>query len=115
MNLRTHGLSAITPVLQYSNTPLLHEFSGLPRFIFLGEFTFESILADAGAIELSHDKSVFVDEITDRLIPVLDALEPLVLVHVALDELDLGGQDVLQVSALVEHGSIHPFLKSLKL
>jgi hypothetical protein len=38
-----------------------------------------------------------------------------VLVHMPFDDLYLGGQNVMQVSALVEHNSNRPLLKFLRL
>ena len=81
----------------------------------MGEFTLKSVHADAGAVKLPHDKPVLVDKIINSPLLILNSLEPLVLVHMPFDDLYLGGQNVMQVSALVEHNPTRPLLKSLKL
>ena len=72
--------------------------------IILGQFALEAVLAGAGAVKLPHDKSVFLDEIRNGSVPVLNSVEPLVLVDVALDNVDLSVKDLMQMFAFVEHG-----------
>jgi hypothetical protein len=70
----------------------------------LGKLAVESIPADAGAVKLPHDETVFLDEIVDGLLPVLYLIEPLVLINVPVDDVPLGIQDFPKVGTLLDHG-----------
>jgi hypothetical protein len=61
----------------------------------LGEFTLKPAHAHAGTVKLPHDEPVFFDKITDRSIPILYLLKPLVLVNVSFNEILLGFQNFL--------------------
>jgi len=75
----------------------------------------KSIHTDSGTVELSHDKAVFLDKITNGFFLVENPLEPLMLVHVALYDLFLSLKDVAEVFTRIERSSIRPLLKSVKL
>ena len=79
-------------------------YAGLFRMVLLSQFAFESVFARSRAVELPHDKAVFFNEIKDRLVFVRNALEPLVLVYMPLDNINLRIQDVMEMFAFVKHG-----------
>jgi hypothetical protein len=83
--------------------------------VLLSQFALESVFARARTIELPHDKAVFLDEIRDRFVPVLNTLEPFVFVNMALDNVDLGFQDIMEMFTFVEHGYTTPSCYYLKL
>jgi hypothetical protein len=87
----------------------------LPGFVVLCQAAVKSIDTDSGAVELSHDKTVFFDKIADGFFLVEDSLKPLVLLHVALYDFLLRVKDVAEMLALTEHGWIRPLSKSAKL
>ena len=77
-------------------------------------FTVESVLARTGTVELPHNKAVFLNKIKDGFIFVRYPLEPLVLVNVALDNVNLSIQDIMEMFAFVEHGqTVSVFVKSI--
>jgi hypothetical protein len=78
---------------------------GLFRMVFLRQFALESVFARSRAIELPHDKAVFFNEIINGLVLVLDPMEPFMLVNVALDDIYLSIQNIMEMFAFVEHGS----------
>ena len=87
---------------------------GLFRMVLLSQFALESVLARTGTIEFPHDKTIFFNEIKDGLIFVRNPLEPLVLVNVALDNVYLSIQDIMEMFAFVEHGqTVSVFVKSI--
>jgi hypothetical protein len=88
--------------------------SGLFRIVLLSKFTVESVLARTGTVELPHNKAVFLNKIKDGFIFVRYPLEPLVLVNVALDNVNLSIQDIMEMFAFVEHGELDPFPVFLK-
>ena len=82
--------------------------------VLLSQFALESVFARSRTIELPHDKAVFLNEIEDSLILVRNAMEPFMLVNVALDNVNLGIQNVMEMFAFVEHGqSVSVFAKSI--
>jgi hypothetical protein len=83
--------------------------------IWLSQFALEPIFAHSGTIKFPHDKSVFLDEIKNSPIPVSNPMEPLVLVNVALDDVHLSIQNIMEMFAFAEHRQPNPspyFLKS---
>jgi hypothetical protein len=89
-------------------------FLGLFGIILLSKFTVESVLARTGTVELPHNKAVFLNKIKDGFIFVRYPLEPLVLVNVALDNVNLSIQDIMKMFAFVEHGqTVSVFVKSI--
>jgi hypothetical protein len=88
--------------------------SGLFRIVLLSKFTVESVLARTGTVELPHNKAVFLNKIKDGFIFIRYPLEPLVLVNVALDNVNLSIQDIMEMFAFVEHGqTVSVFVKSI--
>jgi hypothetical protein len=87
----------------------LSHISDLAGLKGLGKFALESVFADPGAVKLPHDKPILFNEIAHCLIFVFDPLKPLVLIHVTLNNIFLSINDVMQMFALVKHGSIHPY------
>lgn len=82
--------------------------------VLLSQFALESVFAHSTTIELAHDKAVFLNEIKDGLIFVRNTLEPFMLVNVALDNVDLRVQDIMEMFAFVEHRQIvSVFIKSI--
>lgn len=80
----------------------------------LSQFALESVFAHSKTIELPHDKAVFLNEIKDSLIFVRNPLEPFVLVNVALDNVYLSIQNIMEMFAFVEHGqTVSVFIKSI--
>ena len=87
---------------------------GLFRMVLLSQFAIESIFARTGTVELPHNKSVFLNKIKDGFIFVRYPLEPLVLVNVALDNVNLSIQDIMEMFAFVKHGqTVSVFVKSI--
>lgn len=78
--------------------------SNLFGIVPLGVFTVKPIIAHTGTIEFPHNKSVFFNEIKDRPVSVGNAVEPLVLVNVTLDDVHLSVQDIMKMFTFVEHG-----------
>jgi hypothetical protein len=72
--------------------------------VLLSQFALESVFARARTIELPHDKAVFFNEIKNGLVLVRDPMEPFMLVNVALDDIYLSIQNIMEMFALVEHG-----------
>ena len=77
---------------------------GLFGMVLLSQFALESVFACARTIELPHDKAVFFNEIKNGLVLVRDPMEPFMLVNVALDDIYLSIQNIMEMFALVEHG-----------
>jgi hypothetical protein len=77
---------------------------GLFRMVLLSQFALESVFARSRTIELPHDKAVFFNEIKNGLVLVRDPMEPFMLVNVALDDIYLSIQNIMEMFALVEHG-----------
>jgi len=82
--------------------------------VLLSQFAVESVFAHSRTIELPHDKAVFLNEIKNGLIFVRNPLEPFVLVNVALDNVYLSIQNIMEMFAFVEHGqTVSVFVKSI--
>lgn len=77
---------------------------GLFGMVLLSQFALESVFARARTIELPHDKAVFFNEIKNGLVLVRDPMEPFMLVNVALDDIYLSIQNIMEMFAFVEHG-----------
>ena len=87
---------------------------GLFRMVLLSQFALESVFARSRTIELPHDKAVFLNEIEASLILVRNPMEPFMLVNVALDNIYLSIQNIMEMFAFVEHGqSVSVFVKSI--
>jgi len=72
--------------------------------VFLSQSALESVFAQPRTIEHPHNKTIFFNEISDGLNFVLNQMEPLVLVNVAIDK----------VFAFVEHGrTVSLFVRSI--
>jgi hypothetical protein len=84
----------------FQYTPSSHLLGIVP----LSDFTVKPVFAHAGAVEFPHDKPVFFNEIRNGLVSVGNAVEPLVLVNVTLDNVHLSAQDIMKMFTLVEHG-----------
>ena len=82
--------------------------------VLLSQFALESVFARSRTIELPHDKAVFLNEVEDSLILVLNPMEPFMLVNMALDNIYLSIQNIMEMFAFVEHGqSASVFVKSI--
>ena len=80
----------------------------------LSQFALESVFARSRTIELPHDKAVFLNEIKDGLVFVRNPMEPFMLVNVALDNVYLSIQNIMEMFAFVEHGqTVSVFVKSI--
>jgi hypothetical protein len=77
--------------------------SDLLGIVPLSDFTVKPVFAHAGAVEFPHDKSVFFNEIKNGLVFVRNSVEPLVLVNVTLDDVNLSIKNVMEMFAFVEH------------
>ena len=85
--------------------PFQYTLSGdLLGIVPLGEFTVKPIIAHTGTVEFPHNESVFFNEIENGPVPVGNAVEPLVLVHVTLDNVHLSVQNIMKMFTFVEHG-----------
>jgi len=73
------------------------------RMVLLSQFALESVFARSRTIELPHDKPVFLNKIGDSLILVRNPMEPFMLVNVALDNVYLSIQNIMEMFAFVEH------------
>jgi hypothetical protein len=82
--------------------------------VWLSQFALESIFAHPGTIKFSHDKSVYLNEIKNSPIPVSNSMEPLVLINVALDDVDLSIQNIMKMFAFAEHRQPKPSLYFVK-
>jgi len=71
--------------------------------VLLSQFALEPIFACSRTIELPHDKAVFLNKIGDSLILVRNPMEPFMLVNVALDNVYLSIQNIMEMFAFVEH------------
>jgi len=71
--------------------------------VLLSQFALESVFARSRTIELPHDKPVFLNKIGDGLILVRNPMEPFMLVNVALDNVYLSIQNIMEMFAFVEH------------
>jgi len=87
---------------------------GLFRMVLLSQFALESVFARARTIELPHDKAVFFNEIKNGLVLVRDPMEPFMLVNVALDDIYLSIQNIMEMFAFVEHRYPEPSSYCLK-
>jgi hypothetical protein len=82
--------------------------------VLLSQFAVEPVFARSRTIELPHDKAVFLYEIKDSLIFVRNPMEPFMLVNVALYNVYLSIQNIMEMFAFVEHGqSVSVFVKSI--
>jgi hypothetical protein len=74
-----------------------YRVKGFPLFgaVLLGQLAIESLFADAGTIEFSHDESILLDEVVNGLLSVLYLMKPLVLINMSLNDIFLGIQNFL--------------------
>ena len=80
--------------------------------VLLSQFALESVFARSRTIELPHDKAVFLNEVEDSLILVRNPMEPFMLVNVALDNVYLSIQNIMEMFAFVEHDQSPPAASS---
>jgi hypothetical protein len=73
----------------------------------LGKLAFKPVDANTGAVKLAHNEAVSFNEIAHGFLFVLDSFEPLMLIHVTLDNFFLGVQDVMQMFAFIKHNRSH--------
>lgn len=83
----------------FQHTPSSNLFGIVP----LSDFTVKPVFAHAGTIELPHDKPILFNEIKNGPVSVRNAKEPLVLVNVALNNVHLSVQDIMEMFTFVEH------------
>ncbi len=77
--------------------------SNLLGIVPLSDFTIKPVFAHSGTVEFPHDKPVFFNKVRDGLVFVGNAVEPLVLVNVAFDDVHLSAQDIMKMFTFVEH------------
>jgi hypothetical protein len=88
--------------------------SNLLGIVPLSDFTIKPVFAHSGTVEFPHDKPVFFNKVRDGLVFVGNAVEPLVLVNVTLDDIYLSVQDIMKMFTFVEHGEPKPYRYCLK-
>ena len=107
---RRMGDDLSTSWKSFQYTPL----TNLLRIILLSQFTVKPVFARTGTVEFPHDKSVFLYEIKNGPVLVRNSLEPLVLVNVAFDNVQLSIQDIMKMFAFIEHRqTVRRFNKSI--
>jgi hypothetical protein len=88
--------------------------SNLLGIVPLSDFTIKPVFARSGTVEFPHDKPVFFNKVRDGPVFVGNAVEPLVLVNVTLDNVHLSVQDIMKMFTFVEHGEPKPYRYCLK-